>query len=137
MSATENRKLIEEIFVGLERGNGSAFVRSLADDFCWTLIGDTAWSGTYRGKAAVRRELLDPLFAQFADQYVNHLVGIIAEGDRVAVECRGRVTTKEGKTYANTYCWVCRIENGKLKELLEYMDTAHLNEALQPPRVAA
>jgi hypothetical protein len=137
MSATENRKLIEEIFAGLEKGDGGPFVRSLADDFNWTLIGDTPWSGTYRGKQAVRRELLDPLFAQFADQYTNRLVGLIAEGDRVAVECRGRVTTKEGKVYSNTYCWVCRIENGKLKELIEYMDTAHLSEALQPPQVAA
>jgi hypothetical protein len=137
MSATENRKLIEEIFAGLEKGDGGPFVRSLAEDFSWTIIGSTPWSGTYSGKKEVRRRLLDPLFAQFAGQYVNRLVGMIAEGDRVAVECRGHVTTKEGKTYANTYCWVCRIENGKLKEILEYMDTAHLGEALQPPQIAA
>lgn len=137
MSATENKQLIETIFTGLAKGDGRAFVASLADDFCWTIIGSTVWSGIYRGKKAVRKELLEPLFAQFADRYTNTLLRAIADGDYVAVECRGRVTTKTGEAYNNTYCWVCRIENGKLKELTEYMDTELLATALQPPQVAA
>jgi len=39
------------------------------------------------------------------------------------VECRGQVTTKSGKPYNNTYCYVCRLQDGKLKELTEYFDT--------------
>jgi ketosteroid isomerase-like protein len=71
----------------------------------------------------VLKELMAPLFANFADQYRNTAQRFIAEDDYVVVECRGEVTTKSGKPYNNTYCYVCRISDGKLKELTEYMDT--------------
>ncbi len=133
MSAAENKQLLQTIFAELSVGNGKPFIDSLADDFCWTITGTTAWSKTYRGKQSVRTELLRPLFAQFADQYTNKLHRIIAEGDFVVVECRGHVTTKLGKPYNNTYCWVCRVAEGKLKELTEYLDTQLVATALQPP----
>jgi len=109
MSAAENKQLLQTIFAELSVGNGKPFLDSLADDFCWTITGTTAWSKTYRGKQSVRTELLRPLFAQFADRFINKLHRIIAEGDFVVVECRGHVTTKLGKPYNNIYCWVAAL----------------------------
>jgi len=131
MGAAENKQLMQSIFSELSKGNGKPFVESLADDFCWTITGSTKWSGTYRGKEAVITELLRPLFAQFADQYTNTAHRFIAEDDYVVVECHGRVTTKAGAPYNNTYCWVCRITDGKLQELTEYMDTELVTTALE------
>ena len=54
----------------------------------------------------------------------------IAEGDHVVVEGRGQATTKAGKAYNNTYCWVYRIADGKVQELTEYMDTELVTAAL-------
>jgi ketosteroid isomerase-like protein len=130
MSAAENKQLMQNIFSELSKGNGKPFVESLADDICWTIIGSTKWSRTYRGKEAVLAELLRPLFAQFADQYTNTAHRFIAEDDYVVVECRGRVTTKSGTPYNNTYCWVCRVADGKLRELTEYLDTELVTAAL-------
>jgi ketosteroid isomerase-like protein/pimeloyl-ACP methyl ester carboxylesterase len=132
MSAAENKRLMQEIFSELSKGNGKPFVESMADDFCWTIAGKTTWSGIYRGKEAVLTELLGPLFSRFADRYMNTAHRFIAEGDYVVVECQGRVTTKEGRPYNNTYCWVCRIGGGKLRELTEYMDTELVTAALGP-----
>src|SRR5260370_3369710 len=123
MSAAENKQLMQEIFSELAKGNGKPFVESLDDDFCWTITGTTKWSKTYQGKQSVLTELLGPLFAQFAGQYTNTAHRFIAEGDYVVVECRGQVTTRLGKPYNNTYCWVCRVAEGKLQHLTEYMDT--------------
>jgi ketosteroid isomerase-like protein len=136
MSAAENRALMERIFAGLEVGDGALFVESLADDFIWHLKGKTAWSRTYQGKDVVRRELLRPLFAQFADQYTNTLVRLVAEGDIVVAECQGRVMAKSGERYDNAYCWIVRIAGGKLVELTEYMDTELVSKALRPPATA-
>jgi len=130
MGAAENKQLMQNIFSELSKGNGKPFVESLADDICWTIIGSTKWSRTYRGKEAVLTELLRPLFAQFADQYTNTAHRFIAEDDYVVVECRGRVTTKSGTPYINTYCWVCRVADGKLRELTEYLDTELVTAAL-------
>ena len=131
VQANPNKHLLQDIFAGLARGDSKPFVDSLADDFCWTLTGTTAWSRIYRGKQEVMTELMRPLFANFADQYTNTAQRFIAEGDWVAVECQGKVMTKAGKPYNNRYCWVCRVEGGQLKEVVEYMDTQLVAAALE------
>ena len=134
MSATDdNKQRIQAIFEGLARGDARLFLDSLDETAVWRMIGTTAWSGVYTGKAAIRRDLLAPLMAQFADRYVNVADAIIAEGDTVVVECRGKVTTKTGKRYDNTYCWVLRMRDGKIAALTEYMDTQLVATALEPP----
>lgn len=137
MSAARNKQLMQAIFSELSQGNTRPFRDAMADDFRWTVTGSTSWSGNYRGKQAVLSELFAPLFAQFADRYTNTADRIIAEGDHVVVECCGRVTTKAGKPYNNTYCYVCRFADGKLRELTEYFDTQLVATALAPPEGSA
>ena len=130
MSAADNKRAMQAAFDELARGNGRPFVDLMADDFTWKITGTTAWSRTYRGKQSVRKDLLEPLFAQFATQYTNRALRIIAEDDYVVVECRGSVTTRRGKPYNNEYCYVIRFADGKMRELTEYFDTELVTEAL-------
>jgi ketosteroid isomerase-like protein len=127
-----SRALMQRIFDGLAEGDSSAFVESLADDFTWHLKGHTSWSRVYRGKQAVLQDLMRPLFRNFASRYTNQALRIIADGEWVAVECRGNVETKGGKRYDNEYCWVCRVQDGRLAEVIEYMDTQLVEEVLSP-----
>ncbi|CAN5530503.1 nuclear transport factor 2 family protein [soil metagenome] len=134
MSTTDdNRQLMRRIFDGLARGDARLFLDSLDETTVWRLTGTNAWSGVYTGKTAIRRDLLTPLFAQFADQYLNVADAIIAEDDTVVVECRGKVTTRTGRRYDNSYCWVCRLADGKIASLTEYMDTELVATALEAP----
>ena len=133
MSAAENKRLMRHAFDELASGNGAPFMDRLSDDVCWTIMGSTAWSRTYEGKQAVRDELMRPLFAQFADRYTNEATRIVADGDIVVIECRGAATTKAGKPYNQTYCYVCRLTDGKVRELTEYLDTEMVSAALDPP----
>lgn len=136
MSAAENKRVMQSICSALEVGNGQPFVENMADDFCWRIIGNTKWSGAYAGKHRVREDLLTPLMSQFSDRYTNSPTRIIAEDDFVVVECQGKATTKAGKAYNNTYCWVIRFEGGKLRELTDYLDTELVTEALGDPGIA-
>jgi ketosteroid isomerase-like protein len=133
MSTAENKRLMQQIFRELAKGTSKPFGDAMANDFSWTVIGNTEWSGTYAGKQAVLSELFGPLFSQFADRYTNTADRFIAEGDHVVVQCRGHVTTKSGKPYNNTYCYVCRLGDGKLRELTEYCDTELIATALGRP----
>jgi len=133
MSTSDNKLLLQHIFDQLAVGNGRPLVDAMADDFCWTLTGSSAWSGTWRGKAAVREKLLAPLFAQFEGTYTNTAERFIAEGEHVVVQCRGRVGTQAGQRYDNTYCFVFRLAGGQLKEVVEYLDTALVDAVLAPP----
>jgi ketosteroid isomerase-like protein len=133
MSADDNKRIMQGVFEELARGNGKPFAALMAEDFCWTVTGTTPWSRSYHGRQAVYRELLDPLYAQFADRYTNTAQRILADGEHVVVECRGRVTTKAGQPYHNRYCFVIRMEGGRMQELTEYLDTELVSTALRPP----
>jgi ketosteroid isomerase-like protein len=133
MNAERNKAIMRRIYAALERGDGRPFIDALADDVSWTIIGTTEWSGTWRGKEAVRTRLLDPLFAQFATRYRNRAIRMIAEDDRVVIESRGDVITKSGNPYRNTYCNVIRLREGKVVEITEYCDTELLSKVLTAP----
>jgi uncharacterized protein len=104
----------------------------MADDCVWILKGRSAWAKTYRGKAAIRRDLMAPLYAQFATRYSAQATRFTADEDRVVVESRGNVVTHAGKAYDNEYCFVFRLESGKICEITEYMDTALLSVLTDP-----
>lgn len=133
MGAAENKKLMQHIFSELSKGNSQAFVQGMADQFTWTIIGTTKWSKTYHGKPAVIDELFGALRAKLAPPIT--LVGdrFIADQDYVVVEARGKNTTKDGTSYNNTYCFVFRAADGKLREVTEYSDTELVSAALGDP----
>lgn len=128
-----NRQRMRQVMAELDKGNGKPFVDAMADDFSWTIPGDTPWSRTYSGKQVVLGELLRPLYAQFATPYISTTRRVMADGDMVIIEFEGRVTTKAGKAYNNQYCYVCRMEGGLMKDLMEYFDTALVSSALEAP----
>lgn len=133
MGTAENKQLMQRVFDELSNGNGQPFMDALADDARWTVSGTSPWSRTYEGKRTIIDELMRPLFSQFADQYRARATRVIAEGDVVVIEARGQVTTKSGKPYNQTYCYVCRFEDGKVCDLTEYLDTDLVNQALDQP----
>jgi len=81
----------------------------------------------------VLAELFAPLRAKMAGPIRNRPIRLVAEGDLVVVEVRGANTTRDGKAYNNNYCNVIRLEGGKLKELVEYCDTALVDAVLGDP----
>jgi len=48
----------------------------------------------------------------------------------VVVEARGKATTTAGTPYDNEYCFIYRIEDGRIKEVTEYLDTELVTSAL-------
>jgi uncharacterized protein len=136
MTPLENKQLVESVFAALAYGNGKPFVDLMADDVCWTFPyseSSTRWSISYRGKQSVRRDLLDPLFAQFDGPYTSTASRIIAEGDWVVVQSKGQALTRKGERYDNDYCYVLRLSAGKVREIIEYCDTGLLNRVLDDP----
>jgi len=136
MNAQENKRFIQSVYAALAEGDARPFVDAMADDFTWTITGQHAWSGTWQGKQVVRERLLGPLVAQFATPYRNRAIRLVADDDTVAVECRGDVMTKAGRPYRNEYCNLIRLRDGRMVELVEYMDSNLCLEVLTPPATA-
>jgi hypothetical protein len=129
MGAAENKQLIQNMFAELSKGNTNAFLDNMADNVRFTLIGTTKYSGVYNGKQELVSKLLGPLTAQLEGGIALTPENFIAEGDYVAMQARGKATTKTGKSYNNTYCQVFRIASGKVQEITEYLDTELVTSA--------
>jgi ketosteroid isomerase-like protein len=128
---TANKQLLRHVYAEVSKGNAQPLLDSLADDVQWTIIGSTALSGTSRGKQEVIDKLLKPLRARLADGPIMFQPErFIAEGEYVVMQAQGRATALSGKPYNNTYCIVCRIVDGKVKEMVDYVDTELITSAL-------
>ncbi len=130
MGARENKQLMQQIFEELSKGNSEPLVASMADDFRWTVTGTTKWSRTYEGKQSVLVELFGPLRARINGRMRTTAHRLIAEDDFVVVEARGSNTTKSGVPYNNNYCFVFRLSDKQLKEVIEYFDTELVADVL-------
>ena len=123
MTAHDNKALLQGVFAELARGNSRPFLDSFADDVRWTIVGTTKWSRTYDGKKAVLEQLLGPLRDRLAAPVKVAARRFIADDDLVVVEANGEATTKTGRPYNNTYCWIFRLAGGKVVEITEHLDT--------------
>ena len=132
MNTSENKQLLQNVFAALAQSDARPFVAAMADDFRWTMIGSNKWARTYDGKQAVTGELFPALRGKM-DRITTIAHRFIADGDHVAVEARGANTTKDGKPYCNSYCFVFRVADGKLAELTEYMDSELVTAVLGDP----
>ena len=137
MTAFENKALVQSIMEARARRDPEPFRAAMAEDFVWRIMGSSAWSGTYSGKAEVLERVTRPLFAQFTAPTRITATRILADEDYVVVQCEGDATTLSGVQYANSYCFVIRVADGKLRELTEYMDTALVDRVLEPPPARA
>ena len=129
MGAAENKQFISNMFAELSKGNGDAFLNALADDVSFTIIGSTKYSGTFKGKQELINKLLAPLNAQIEGGMTITPDNLIADGDFVAMQARGKALSKNGRHYDNTYCHVFRFANGKIQQVTEYLDTELITSA--------
>src|SRR3569833_750468 len=130
MSAAENKQILKTEFDAWATGDIRPLHAAIADDVVWTASGHNSWAGSFAGKDSVRRDLLGPLGEQFDGTYTSTASRFVAEDDVVVVETRGRVATKAGPRYDNEYCFVFRLEDGRIREITEYLDTQLVAEVL-------
>src|SRR3954451_17650181 len=133
MSTEENKRLVGELFEQMAIGNVRAMSEAMADDCRWVFPGEWSWSGVWEPKQVVLDELLLPLMDQFEHGYRSEADLILADDDRVVVQSRGRAVTKRGDPYNQTYCYVLRLRDGRLTEVVEHCDTALVERVLEPP----
>jgi ketosteroid isomerase-like protein len=122
MGAAENKKIVQTMIAELAEGHLRRYLEPMADDMRFTTIGTTNYSGTLT-KAEYEKLLrsFPPMFKDRPPLLTPD--NFIAEGDYVVAQMHGKSTTIDGKPYNNTYCFVYRFANGKIQEIMEYLDT--------------
>ena len=115
----------------LSAGDSDKFFGNLADNIRWTIIGTTKYSNTYTGKADIVERLFTPLTEQLDGFITNTILNTIAEGDYVVLQTQGKTQTKTGKAYNNTYCLVIQLQDSKIQQITEYLDTELVTAAFE------
>ncbi len=104
----------------------------MCEDVTWTDIGSHRFAGTYRGKEALGAQLFGPLMGSLKAGIHGEIDRLVAEGDIVVAQVRGTAELHDGTPYNNTYCHVIRIEDSRIAEVTEYMDTALIDAVFGP-----
>jgi ketosteroid isomerase-like protein len=91
-----------------------------------------SWSHQFKGRDAILNGRMGHFRSCFTERPRTVAFNFIADGDYVAVEARGDNVTKAGLRHDNQYCMVFRIENGRIKEVREYCDSALIERVLGP-----
>ena len=130
MESENNKRLVQHVYAEVSKGNPAPLLDALADDVRWTIIGTTAFSGTFHGKEEALEKLLHPIGARLENGIVFLPERFIAEGDYVVMETRSQATTRNGTPYNNVCCFVLHCQGGKIREITEYMDTELITRVL-------
>lgn len=120
-----NKQLVREFMAAFSTGDVDKILPCLADDAEYWI------SGTIQGMSgSYDKESLGQLLSGVTSVYSNGALALTplemtAEGDRVAAEAESFAELKNGKTYGCKYHYLFVIEDGKIRQVKEYLDTKH------------
>lgn len=135
MGAEENRQVVTEYFATVgsgEAGAVQAAVERFGDDVVWHLPASLPNGGSYEGKTAVL-EMLNAEEGMALYQPGSMRVraeAMIADEHFVVVPLVLEAVTRHGEAYENRYVFVYRIEEGRIAEVWENLDTLYLDRMI-------
>jgi uncharacterized protein len=122
----DNKQVMERYVAALEAGDAEAVRAFFAEDATWWLVGDLPMSGTWSGRDAIMDDFFGTAMAQYAPGSISlEVTGMVAEGDRIALEWTSRARTTAGVPYENFCIGVFTLRDGRIAAVREYMDTAY------------
>jgi ketosteroid isomerase-like protein len=130
MSEEDNKRLIQTLMHHIGEGEVDRALELLSDDLKWEVVATSRPSVLTKGQL---KALIIELRSVFTDgKFRLFPVGMIASGEKVVVESESYGKLKEGTIYNNKYHSLFLVQDGKVKEVREYMDSAHVIEVLIP-----
>ena len=124
----DNKRTVRRYFELLTR-NDIAGLLDIYDDAMRLFVpGNNCTSGTYDKNQLV--EMARMVGSAFPQGLELTVLGMIAEGDKVAAQVESRGTHISGKPYNNQYHFLITVRDGKIVENREYMDTELVTEVI-------
>ena len=117
----DNKALVRRFFEAMNTGDTAGILESYAEDGYVQTMGNTLISGVY-SKDEIKG-FADGIYEAFPQGLSFTIVGITAEGDRVAVEAESSGQHVSGEAYNNFYHFLFIIRDGKVASMKEYLDT--------------
>ena len=123
-----NKAIVTGFFEALNKGDVDTIVNTYAENGCVQTMGDTLISGIFSREQIAASA--GGIFDVFPDGLTFTVLGMVGEGDKVAVEATSKGEHISGQTYSNEYHFLFEFREGKLLKLKEYMDTEQVTDVL-------
>lgn len=132
MDSEYNKKVVAQFCESFGRADFNAILDMMADDATWWVLGKQHLfpDAGIRSKAEMAKAW-PALYAKLEGGLNLEVLGMIAEGSRVAAEVRSDARTKAGKRYENDYHFIFELKAGKISAVREYTDLMHAAETFE------
>lgn len=134
MSNEQNKMLVRQFFEAFQAGDVDEMFSLFADDSTWWVLGkpNQFLSAGPKDLATIKGLIKDLFFETIMPDGVTfNIKSLTAEDNRVSAEVDGRGVTSTGFVYDQNYHFLIEFENGKIKQLKEFLDTIHAREAFE------
>lgn len=127
MSIEHNKKLASEFFARFSANDIAGALSTMTDDATWWIAGkpELLSAAGPHNKEEIARVLYN-MAGQLKNGLKMTIKGLIAEGDRVAIELESYGELQNGRIYNNQYHILMTIREAKISEVREYLDTQHV-----------
>ena len=129
MSTQANVEIVRDFFAALGRGDKQGLLALSAEDIEWIIPGeDWPLAGTHRGHVGLA-DLLQKASEMLETSYPKP-PEFVAQGDRVLVIgfAKGKIIATN-KAFEDDWVFAITVQNGKLTNIREYIDTQALARA--------
>lgn len=125
-----NKAIALRFLKAMSENDSRAAAEVLAEDGCAVTKGYSKFAGTRPAPLVIGAiESFRTLFPQGLGLEV---LTVLADGDRVVVEAEGHAVTGDGNPYANQYCFVMTLRDGRITQINEYLCSALAERQLWP-----
>ncbi|BFM38828.1 nuclear transport factor 2 family protein [Synechocystis sp. LKSZ1] len=129
-----NIQVVQQLYAALGKGDIPTVLSLLAEDVVWEMPHPrelVPFGGIWKGVEEVKQFFITTHnSAQFKQ---TQLQDYIAQADKVVVVGHNKVVAKPtGKEYENDFVAVWTVQDGKIKEMRDFMDTVQAVAAFQP-----
>lgn len=126
-----NREIVAAAFDRWAAGGSDFFNEVVSPDVIWTIAGSGPSAGTYRGRDDLTERAVRPLTSRLETPIRPTSKRIWADGDHVIINWEGEAVARDGKSYANSYVWIFRMEGGQAADVTAFLDLASYSDVLR------
>ena len=124
-----NHQLVRDFFTAIASGNVPDDLLT-QDMSLWTVNGGTSDKARFQGAMKM-------LASIFSGTLRYEIDALTAEDDRVAAEVQSHGTLPDGEPFHNTHLFMCRIRDGRIAAVAEFMNQFIGREKIAPLMLAA
>jgi uncharacterized protein len=126
-----NREAVSAALDRWSAGSASFFTDILSPEVVWTIEGSGPSAGVYRGRDQFIERAVEPFASRLKEAVRPVSKKVWADGDHVIINWEGEARARDDRSYANSYLWIFRMDEGKAVEVKAFLDLVPYDDVLR------